>query len=101
MANLETRKPGNQEARKPGRAVKRRAKLFPESPILFLASWFSDSFSEKSNAGMRHPCHWSDMKPTLFCCLLVCSLGLANIRGQENNKPEEKKSMDTNQKEVA
>ncbi len=41
------------------------------------------------------------MKPTLFCCLLVCSLGLANVRGQEANKPEEKKPMDTNQKEVA
>ena len=41
------------------------------------------------------------MKPTLFCCLLVCSLGLANLRGQETNKPEEKKPMDTNQKEVA
>ncbi len=41
------------------------------------------------------------MKLTLFCCLLVCSLGLANLRGQEANKPEEKKPMDTNQKEVA
>ena len=41
------------------------------------------------------------MKLTLFCCLLVCSLGLANVRGQEANKPEEKKPMDTNQKEVA
>ena len=34
------------------------------------------------------------MKPTLFCCLLVCSLGLANVRGQEASKPEEKKPMD-------
>jgi len=41
------------------------------------------------------------MKPTLFCCLLVCSLGLANVRGQDANKPEEKKPMETNQKEVA
>jgi len=41
------------------------------------------------------------MKPILFCCLLVCSLGLANVRGQDANKPEEKKSMETNQKEVA
>ena len=41
------------------------------------------------------------MKPTLFCCLLVCSLGLANLRGQDANKPEEKKPMETNQKEVA
>jgi len=37
----------------------------------------------------------------LFCCLLVCSLGLANVRGQDANKPEEKKPMETNQKEVA
>ena len=42
-----------------------------------------------------------DMKTTLFCCLLVCSLGLANLRGQDANKPEAKKPMDTNQKEVA
>ncbi len=41
------------------------------------------------------------MKLTLFCCLLVCSLGLANVRGQDANKPEAKKPMDTNQKEVA
>ena len=41
------------------------------------------------------------MKLACFCCLLVCSLGLANVRGQEANKPEEKKPMDTNQKEVA
>ncbi len=41
------------------------------------------------------------MKLTLFCCLLVCSLGLANVRGQDATKPEEKKPMDTNQKEVA
>jgi peptidyl-prolyl cis-trans isomerase B (cyclophilin B) len=41
------------------------------------------------------------MKLTLFCCLLVCSLGLANLRGQDTAKPEEKKPMDTNQKEVA
>jgi peptidyl-prolyl cis-trans isomerase B (cyclophilin B) len=41
------------------------------------------------------------MKLTLFCCLLVCSLGLAIVRGQEANKPEEKKPMETNQKEVA
>ena len=42
-----------------------------------------------------------DMKPILFCCLLVCSLGLANVRGQDATKPEEKKAMETNQKEVA
>ena len=41
------------------------------------------------------------MKLTLFCCLLVCSLGLANLRGQDANKTEEKKPMDTNHKEVA
>lgn len=41
------------------------------------------------------------MKPILFCCLLVCSLGLANVRGEDANKPEEKKPMETNQKEVA
>jgi len=41
------------------------------------------------------------MKLTLFCCLLVCSLGLANVRGQDANKPETKKPMETNQKEVA
>jgi peptidyl-prolyl cis-trans isomerase B (cyclophilin B) len=41
------------------------------------------------------------MKLTLFCCLLVCSLGLANVCGQDANKPEEKKPMDTKQKEVA
>jgi peptidyl-prolyl cis-trans isomerase B (cyclophilin B) len=42
-----------------------------------------------------------DMKSTLFCCVLVCSLGLANLRGQETNKSETKKPMETNQKEVA
>ena len=41
------------------------------------------------------------MKLTLFCCLLVCSLGLANVRGQDAKKLEEKKPMETNQKEVA
>ena len=41
------------------------------------------------------------MKLTLFCCLLVCSLGLANVRGQDANKPQEKKPMETNQKQVA
>jgi peptidyl-prolyl cis-trans isomerase B (cyclophilin B) len=41
------------------------------------------------------------MKLTLFCCLLGCSLGLANVRGQDASKPQEKKPMDTNQKEVA
>jgi peptidyl-prolyl cis-trans isomerase B (cyclophilin B) len=41
------------------------------------------------------------MKLTLFCCLLVCSLGLAHVRGQDATKPEAKKPMDTNQKEVA
>ena len=41
------------------------------------------------------------MKLTLFCCLLVCSLSLANVRGQDANKPQENKPMDTNQKEVA
>src|SRR5213078_3581249 len=39
------------------------------------------------------------MKLTLFCCLLGCFLGLANVRGQD--KPKENKPMDTNQKEVA
>ena len=42
-----------------------------------------------------------DMKPILFCCLLVCSLGLANVRGQDANKPGEQKPTETNQKEVA
>ncbi|MGI8956652.1 MAG: peptidylprolyl isomerase [Chthoniobacterales bacterium] len=39
------------------------------------------------------------MKQLLFCCLLVCSLGLANVRGQDANKPREKKA--TDQKEAA
>jgi len=41
------------------------------------------------------------MKQLLFGCLLVCSLGLANARGQDASKTENKKPMDTNQKEVA
>jgi len=41
------------------------------------------------------------MKSTLFCCFLVCSLGLANVRGQDTPQPKEKKPMETNQKEVA
>ena len=41
------------------------------------------------------------MKLTLFCCLLVCSFGLANVRGQDLSQSQEKKPMDTNQKEVA
>jgi peptidyl-prolyl cis-trans isomerase B (cyclophilin B) len=41
------------------------------------------------------------MKSILFCCFLVCSLGLANVRGQEKSQPEQKKPMETNQKEVA
>jgi peptidyl-prolyl cis-trans isomerase B (cyclophilin B) len=41
------------------------------------------------------------MKLTLFCCLLVCSLGLANGRGQDLSQSQEKKPMETNQKEVA
>lgn len=41
------------------------------------------------------------MKQLLFGCLLVCSLGLANVRGQDASKTEEKKPMETNQKEVA
>ena len=41
------------------------------------------------------------MRLILFCCLLVCSLGLANLRGQTSSQSEEKKPMDTNQKEVA
>ena len=41
------------------------------------------------------------MKLTLFCCLLVCSLGLANVRGQDLSQTQEKKPMETNQKEVA
>ncbi len=41
------------------------------------------------------------MKQLLFGCLLVCSLGLANVRGQDASKTENKKPMDTNQKEVA
>ncbi len=41
------------------------------------------------------------MKQLLFGCLLVCSLGLANVRGQDTSQSEKKKSMETNQKEVA
>jgi peptidyl-prolyl cis-trans isomerase B (cyclophilin B) len=41
------------------------------------------------------------MKLAFFCCLLVCSLGLANVRGQEAKPSEEKKPMDSTQKEVA
>lgn len=41
------------------------------------------------------------MKHSLFCCLLVCSLSLANLHGQDTNKSEAKKPMETNQKEVA
>ena len=41
------------------------------------------------------------MKLTLFCCLLVCSLGLANVRGQDLSQSQQKKPMETNQKEVA
>jgi peptidyl-prolyl cis-trans isomerase B (cyclophilin B) len=41
------------------------------------------------------------MKLMLFCCLLVCSLGLANVRGQDLSQSQGKKPMDTNQKEVA
>jgi peptidyl-prolyl cis-trans isomerase B (cyclophilin B) len=41
------------------------------------------------------------MKRTLFCCLLGCALGLANVRGQDAKKPGENKPMETNQKEVA
>ncbi len=41
------------------------------------------------------------MKLTLFCCLLVCSLGLANVRGQSIDKTDGKKAGQTNQKEVA
>ena len=41
------------------------------------------------------------MKLTLFCCLLVCSLGLANVRGQDLSQSQEKKPMETNQKQVA
>ncbi len=41
------------------------------------------------------------MKLTLFCCLLVCSLGLANVRGQDLSQSQKKKPMETNQKEVA
>src|SRR5215471_18581790 len=41
------------------------------------------------------------MKSILLCCLLVCSVGLANVRGQEKTQPEKKKPMETNQKEVA
>jgi len=46
------------------------------------------------------------MKSLLFCCLLVCSLGLANVRGQEKKpaeqkRPAETKATGTNQKEVA
>ena len=26
------------------------------------------------------------MRPILFCCLLVCALGLANVRGQQAKK---------------
>ncbi len=41
------------------------------------------------------------MRLVLFCCLLGSALVVANVRSQEPTKPEEKKAMDTNQKEVA
>jgi len=41
------------------------------------------------------------MKSAFFCCFLVCSLGLANLRAQEAKTPDEKKPMDAPQKEVA
>jgi peptidyl-prolyl cis-trans isomerase B (cyclophilin B) len=41
------------------------------------------------------------MKVTWFCCLLVCSLTLADVRGQSANKTDGKKATETNQKEVA
>ena len=41
------------------------------------------------------------MKLICFCCLLLCSLTLANVRGQSANKADEKKATETNQKEVA
>ena len=41
------------------------------------------------------------MRPILFCCLLVCALGLANVSGQEAKKSDDKKAAPTNQKEVA
>jgi peptidyl-prolyl cis-trans isomerase B (cyclophilin B) len=41
------------------------------------------------------------MKPILFCCLLLCSLGLAKVRAEDANKPEASKPTATNQNEVA
>ena len=41
------------------------------------------------------------MRSALFCCLLGSALVVASVRSQEPTKPEEKKPMDTNQKEVA
>lgn len=41
------------------------------------------------------------MKLAIFCCLLVCSLGLANVRAQDAKKADDKKPMETNQKEDA
>ena len=41
------------------------------------------------------------MKLAFLCCLLIGSFGLANVRAQDANKPEEKKPMDSPAKEVA
>ena len=41
------------------------------------------------------------MKLTLFCCLLVCSLGLVNVRAEDAKESEAKKTGATNRKEVA
>ena len=41
------------------------------------------------------------MKLAFFCCFLIGSFGLANLRGQDAKQPEEKKPMDSPAKEVA
>ena len=41
------------------------------------------------------------MKLAFFCCLLIGSFGLANLRAQDAKQPEEKKPMDSPAKEVA
>jgi peptidyl-prolyl cis-trans isomerase B (cyclophilin B) len=41
------------------------------------------------------------MKSLLLSCFLVCTLGLASVRGQESSPAQEKKPTETNQKEVA
>ena len=58
-------------------------------------------FGEKLSAPRDLPCHRCCMKLAFFCCLLIGSFGLANLRAQDAKQPEEKKPMDSPAKEVA